>query len=294
MTKNTDSESYRTVRVFDADGTEIGSTYPKRAAGLIKKGRAQYVNDFDIRLTASDVSDNTEDKKMDNNITVSENTAIDNRLYFDPRKWFSIADPTNSSYKSVMTAPDGSLSDAYMLGSWHGEWFEIGSEELTLSKNTEYKFTFWLNGGENDRFDETCQLAVLFDGDYDNRLIYNLNRNYIAPLKRVNGWELYEIPFKTEENELTQLRFMACGAIMTVMTAKDPSEYKDLADTADEFEGRRPQRHNIVFNDGWPINTWYSTNVLKGDPIPNQRVFNGDLDPDDLEDFLNLKPWNRT
>ena len=44
MTKNDNSESKQTVRVFGADGELIGTTYPKRAAGLVKKGRAQYVN----------------------------------------------------------------------------------------------------------------------------------------------------------------------------------------------------------------------------------------------------------
>ena len=46
----------------------IGSTYPKRAAGLAKKGRARYVNDWDIRLNVSDVINFTEETKMDNNI----------------------------------------------------------------------------------------------------------------------------------------------------------------------------------------------------------------------------------
>lgn len=227
---------------------------------------------------------------MDNIIT---DTARENRLFFEPKKWFSITEGTSSkSYKSMMKAPDGVFTQTYMLGNWHNEWFEIGSEELSLEKNTEYKFTFWLNGGENDRFDETCQFAVLFDGDYDNRLIFNLNRSYIAPLKKVNGWELYEIPFTTEENELTQLRFMACGAFMTVMAAKEPSAYDGIPDTVDEFEGKRPQRHNVVFNDGWPMNVWYSTNVLKGDPIPHQAI-NHDIIEDNIDKVLGMMPWNQ-
>ena len=31
----------------------------------------------------------------------------------------------------------------------------------------------------------------------------------------------------------------------------------------DEFESERPQRHNIVFADGWPTNEWYSTRALR-------------------------------
>ena len=49
---------------------------------------------------------------------------------------------------------------------------------------------------------------------------------------------------------------------MTVMAAKDVSEYAHLADKPDLFEGERPQRHNLIFADGFPTNNWYSTEQL--------------------------------
>ena len=263
MTKNGEIKDKRCIRVLDENGNQIGSTYPRRAAGLIKKGRAQFVNDFDIRLLASDVSKITEELKMDNNtnINVQENTK--NRLYFNPRDWALVSDAPG--YRSFMEGPDGELSESFMIGDWGWNWTEIASQMLTLEKHTKYEFVFWLNGGENDQNNETCQFAVLFDGDYDGRLIYNLNRNYIKPLKKVYGWELYCIPFTTGDNETTQLRFMAMRAYMTVMSAGDPEGYADLADCLDEFEDKRPQRHNVVFNDGWPRDAWYSTeNLRKG------------------------------
>jgi len=261
ITKNGETKDKRTIRVLDESGVPIGSTYPKRAAGLIKKGRAQFVNDFDIRLLASDVSEITEELKMDNNtnINVQENTK--NRLYFNPRDWALVSDAPG--YRSFMEGPDGILSEAFMIGDWGWTWTEIASQTLTLEKHTKYEFVFWLNGGENDQSNETCQFAVLFDGDYDGRLIYNLNRSYIKPQKKVNGWELYCIPFTTGDNEETQLRFMAMRAPMTVMSAGDPEGYADLADSPDEFEDKRPQRHNIVFNDGWPADAWYGTDNLR-------------------------------
>jgi hypothetical protein len=108
-----------------------------------------------------------------------------------------------------------------------------------------------------------CRLEILYNNDWENRYTYNLNRNFIKPLKKLNGWELYEIPFITGDNEYTQLRFVAQGAYMTVMAAKEPSAYADIPDTHDEFEGLRPQRHNIVFDDGFPKDTWYSTENLR-------------------------------
>ena len=75
MTKNgtNSANSKQIVSVQSQDGENIGLTYPKRAAGLVKKGRARFVNDNTIRLM--DVSDvtHTEDIKMDNINTLNEN-----------------------------------------------------------------------------------------------------------------------------------------------------------------------------------------------------------------------------
>ena len=163
-----------------------------------------------------------------------------------------------------MQGPDGVISEAYTIGNWGWSWTEIVSKQLTLPKNTLHTFTFWLNGGENDRSDEVCRLEIFFNNDYDGRYTYNLNRSFIKPIKRCNGWELYEIPFRTGDNEYTQLKFIAQRAYMTVLTAQDVSSYKDLPESIDKFANIRPQRHNIIFgDDGWPTNTWYSTRKLE-------------------------------
>lgn len=65
MTKN--------ITVTDENGKVIGSTYPKRALGLIKKGRAHRINADTICLCARD---ETEDNKMANNIY----DVIDNQM----------------------------------------------------------------------------------------------------------------------------------------------------------------------------------------------------------------------
>ncbi|MDE6063575.1 MAG: hypothetical protein K2G20_03175, partial [Lachnospiraceae bacterium] len=168
-------------------------TYPKRAAGLVKKGRAYYVNDFIIRLSMSDAmlpdsKQKSEVMKMDNRIIIeSTNNETENqvlKLYFEPRKWsFNKACEDNVGNRSFMTGPDGVLAEGYMLGDWSYHWTEIVSETLLLPKNTDCSFTFWLNGGENDRNDEVCRFEVVFNNDYEQRFTYNLNRNYIRPVK---------------------------------------------------------------------------------------------------------------
>ncbi len=286
--KNGEAKNKRCIRVLDENDVQIGSTYPRRAAGLIKKGRAQFVNDFDIRLYASDVSYNTEELKMDNNTNINVQENAKNRLYFNPRDWALVSDAPG--YRTFIEGPDGELSESFMIGDWGWNWTEIASNTLTLEKHTKYEFVFWLNGGENDQNNETCQFAVLFDNDYDGRLIYNLNRNYIKPLKKVAGWELYSIPFTTGDNEHTQLRFMAMRAYMTVMSAGDPEGYANLPDAPDEFEDKRPQRHNIVFNDGWPRDAWYSTENLRNDC----KIKNNESQPVIIQNYRPKFPYNLT
>lgn len=277
MTKN-GAQAKQTVRIFSADGQQIGTTYPKRARGLVKKGRAHFVNDCDIRLNVSDVTITEENNMMDNNINTNNSAqaaSVDlekraaqtepvNKLYFEAREWsFNKDCNKNVGNRSFMQGPDGIISEAFMIGDWGWNWTEIVSRTLILPKNTLNTFTFWLNGGENDNNNEVCRFEVIFNNDYEGRYSYNLNRNFIRPIKSVNGWELYEIPFRTGDNEYTQLRFVAQRAYMTVLSAKDVSEYADLPDSIDEFAEYRPQRHNIVFADGWPTNTWYSTQKMK-------------------------------
>lgn len=306
MTKNSDNADKRTVTVLSRDGGQAGFTYPKRAAGLVKKGRARYVNDNTIRLenSVSDVTTFTEDIKMDNNINSlyafnhhiqqgnqanqdkpeqpvqsvpqeqsaqsAQPTQPDtpaqpiNRLNFTAREWSFNSDcKKNVGNRSFMQGPDGIITEAFMIGDWGWNWTEIVTKSLILPKHTLHTFTFWLNGGENDQNDEVCRLEIIFNNDYENRYTYNLNRNFIKPLKKCRGWELYEIPFITADNEYTQLKFVAQRAYMTVLNAKAANEYADLPEILDEFEDERPQRHNIIFADGFPTNTWYSTKNLR-------------------------------
>ena len=215
MTKNgtNSANSKQTVSVQSQGGENIGLTYPKRAEGLVKKGRARFVNDNTIRLM--DVSDvtHTEDIKMDNINTLNENKNEQrvNRLLFNAREWSFNKDcqKSNVGNRSFMQGPDGNLAEAYTIGDWGYNWTEIVTKTLILPKNTTHTLTFWLNGGENDKNDEVCRFVVVYNNDCDNCYTYNLNRNFIKPLKKVNGWELYEIPFITGDNEYTQLRFVA-------------------------------------------------------------------------------------
>lgn len=254
MTKN--------VTVTDESGTKIGTTYPKRARGLVKNGRALYVDDCTIRLSAraepSDIK--SEVKQM-------------NYVFFNPREW-SCSETTRqnifseanaSAERSFASGFDGGLVEILMLGGWNTAKAKILSKIYPLMPDADYCFVFWLNGGENDKSSEICQLRIAFSGHMDDWNVYKLNRNFIKPLLHYQGWELYAITFRTPEADATaavpvmntQFGFLAGYAPMAIQAAKEPDFYKDWKDSPDEFAGQRPQRHNLVFEDGWPSRSMY-------------------------------------
>lgn len=287
MTKN--------VTVTDANGNYIGTTYPKRARGLIKNGRALFVDDCTIRLSA--------DAEPSDIYHTSEVTQM-NTIYFNPRNWsfeqtqynsqnsflFSHTGSMNRgtgytqpvrAERSFINDFDNGLVESLLFGHWDAPAVTAVSSELFLTPDTAYRFVFWLNGGENDKSSEICQLRIIFSGSPEDCYTYNLNRNYIKPLLHRDGWELYSIPFQTPAASsamqgtsepspavAVRLAFVAENAPMAIKPAKEPEAYADWEDAPDAFAGQRPQRHNLVFEDGWPsISQYgggnYSTEVLR-------------------------------
>jgi hypothetical protein len=119
-----------------------------------------------------------------------------------------------------------------------------------------------------------------------------LNRNNIKPLKKYKGWEYYSIPFRTDGLGFIKLRFVADRAPLAILAAEAPDAYEGMKDVPDPFEGKRPQRHNIFFEDGWPNDTWYSTEALKNSnpsvpqPEPEKEKNDSIKELSDRVDFL--------
>lgn len=61
----------KNIIVIDEQGNEYEATYPKRAKGLVKKGRARFVSENKICLACSPASD-TEESNMPNDIINKE------------------------------------------------------------------------------------------------------------------------------------------------------------------------------------------------------------------------------
>lgn len=275
MTKN--------VTITDENGKYIGTTYPKRAKGLVKSGRALFVDDCTIRMSTK--KEPSEYKSEVNQMK---------HIYFNPREWSLEQSQNDNNYfngmqmnfmnrsvtveRSFINEFDNGLVECLMLGGWNEPYVKVISKNFSLTQDTDYSFVFWLNGGENDKNSEICQLQVIFEGNQKDCNTYRLNRNFIKPLLHYHGWELYSVSFHTpfvmtsaNEGEAivisTQFSFVSGNAPMALKPAKELDFYKDWEDVQDEFAELRPQRHNIVFEDGWP-----SLNMYGGDKYSTEAL----------------------
>lgn len=272
----------KNVIVTDEFGNKLALTYPKRAKGLIKKGRAERVSENEIRLICGSRSPymNYKENNMNNfnnfdNITDNNNITVDpvtgevkenatpavkkagKPIFFNAREWaVGKTCPNTVATRSFISNPFGDLAESYTIGDWSWAWSQIETKDMILEKNTDYRFVFWLNGGENDQNNECCVLEIMFDNDYESRYSYKLNRSFIKYEKYYKGWYLYSIPFNTGDACYTKFSFISQRAYATILPAKDVDTYESLPE--DNPIAGVPQRHNIIFGEGYPRNAEWS------------------------------------
>lgn len=177
-------------------------------------------------------------------------------LFFCPERWQpDEMISTNAAAQIQVKDYASRTTEAWQLGDWSGSWTAITSkipiEAGWLESGEEYRFCFWLNGGENSRGDEVCMLEIYGDA-WEDRLCFRLNRDAVKPVTQKNHWLLFAIPFTAPEaaSALT-FRFVAAGAVCTVtgIYGMDMSACENLI--PDEPETGHAMRHNIVFPSGW-------------------------------------------
>ncbi|MDR1687459.1 MAG: hypothetical protein LBS21_02460 [Clostridiales bacterium] len=193
-------------------------------------------------------------------------------LNFNAREWHFNEKCKKIGCRTFITDFTGGMVEAFSIGNWNKDWTEIHSAQLTLKKNTPHVFSFWLNGGENDRYQEVCSFEILFNDDYENRYIFKLNRNYIKYSMYYHGWYLYEIPFMTGNNEYTQLRFSSMDAPCAIIPAREKSYYGNLQE--EEPIPGLPQRHNLVFSEGFPRDSSWSWKVFGANSTTEYQLRN--------------------
>ncbi len=179
-------------------------------------------------------------------------------LFFCPERW----EPdslisTNTASQIQVRGFSGRTVEAWQIGDWSADWTAIVSripiETGWLESDMQYRFCFWLNGGENSRGDEACCLEI-FGDDEEERLCFPLNRNRTKPLLEKNHWLLFAVPFTAPRaTEHLTFRFVQAGAVCTLagIPDMDMSACESLLPDEPDAEPHK-QRHNIVFSQGWP------------------------------------------
>ena len=163
---------------------------------------------------------------------------------------------TNTASQIQVRGFSGKTTEAWQIGDWSPDWTAIVSripiEAGWLESGAQYRFCFWLNGGENSRKDEVCMLEIYGD-EWEERLRFPLNRGKIRPVMQKNHWLLFAIPFTAPQaaSALT-LRFVAAGAVCTITGIHDMDMSRCEALIPDEPDTGHAQRHNIAFPHGWP------------------------------------------
>ncbi|MCR5206493.1 MAG: hypothetical protein K6E47_15810 [Lachnospiraceae bacterium] len=251
----------KNVRIIDKDGNVIGFTYPKRAKGLVKKGRAEPVNENCIMITDTQVPA----------VVDSINTEVHNMskvIGFEARG-FQI-DPTckgnNVANRMFVTDALGNNVEVYEIGSYGSDWTQI-SYEMPVEKNEDFEFLFAMTGDIDANNSPSVQsnfiimpihekpkvlLEDLRNGeeshsaaskaedddpgknDWDNRYQYSLlHRDYRPTMEKVwNGSSIrfYRIPFNTGDADKIRFVFVAFQRPYKIFPVKNFEEYSKLPD----------------------------------------------------------------
>lgn len=220
MTKN--------VKVTDKTGNLIGTTYPKRARGLVKNGRAEYVSDCEIRLLITHAS------AVLNEINDTEDINMSKVINFNAREFkFDSTCTDNVGSRMFITDADSNV-EVFEIGDWNWNWTQIQSIKR-LEKNTDYVFRFEIRGGYNSTRDAISKVFIQFDDDWDNRYVYAIEKSLYKPLfskKNQNGEliRVYEIPFNTGNAETTSIVFVALHAVAMICPSLENEAYANLED----------------------------------------------------------------
>lgn len=215
----------KNVIVTDEFDNRIGLTYPKRAQGLIKHGRAEYVSDDRIRLLkgahAPSANNDTEDFKMSNIIN------------FNAQEFKFDEDCQSAGSRMFISDFNGENVQAFEIGDWDWTWSQIKCGKQ-LEPNTDYVFRFAVQGGVNNTGDGQSHFMIIHDKDYDNRLEYPLERSRFKPVlskKSEDGLlRVYEIPFNSGESGNVRFIFNAHHFVETIMPAYELEAYAELED----------------------------------------------------------------
>ena len=252
--------------VTDVNGKIIGSTYPKRARGLVKNGRAEYAGDHTIRLKNTHVpavNNITEEIKMSKVIDFNAR-----EFRFDETCRSLDGDEVNAGMRAFVTMSFGN-TEVWEIGDWCWTWSQIRCD-LKLEKNTDYVFRFAMEGGVCDTDDAVTIAHITPRDNWEQRYSYLLDHNKFMPVickKDGDGLlRIFELPFNTGDDEEWIIYLVAQHAVarfFAPVSAEITDSLPDITYSDWWNEGREKKRQaQSGFNAVDGINVAYESQEI--------------------------------
>ena len=237
MTKN--------ILVTDANGKVIGATYPKRAKGLIKSGRATEVDEGTIRLVPSDGTGAFSD--FDH--FIKEDTAMANIIDFKARGFKLVPECASNKGTRLVVTEAGENVECFELAEG-GAKTEIAHVQ-ELQKDTDYVFRFTMKSRYLRLDVAECMVQIYFDEEGDgytypmdrdnkNRFKATVCKKYEDGLLRI-----FELPFNSGDATSCTIRITVSNMTAWIYPGKDPQAYAALPDV-DYEQWRQDELHQVT------------------------------------------------
>lgn len=222
----------KNIVVTDVNGRIIGSTYLKRAKGLVKNGRAEYADDHTIRLKFTHAS--TVDIKY------GGITKMSKVINFNARDFkLDTTCDSNVGERVFVTTSFGNI-EVWEIGNWGWNWSQIFCVK-SLEKNTDYVLRFAMMGGYNDIGDAVSQVQLYgvdgyekLEAAWEDRMTFALDKSRFEPViskrDKTELFRVFEIPFNTGEHANWRIVFVAQHAVARFFAPQEFSEYEKLND----------------------------------------------------------------
>lgn len=221
----------KNVIVTDVNGKVIGATYPKRAKGLVKNGRAEFIDDQNsirLKFTHAPAVD-----KITEEINMSKVIDFNAREFnFDDTCRSLDGAEVNTGMRAFVSLSFGN-AEVWEIGDWCWTWSQIECRK-TLEKNTDYVFRFSMEGGVCDTDDAVTVAHICPKGKWEERYSFLLDHNKFLPaVCKLDGdalLRIFELPFNTGEYEEWRIILQAQHAVTRYFAPVNSAVLEGLPD----------------------------------------------------------------
>lgn len=227
----------KNIIVTDVNGNTIGSTFPKRAKGLVKNGRAEYVSDCKIKLLFTHASTVTDD--------ITEDLNMSKVINFNARDYKTDFSCTDNTCERMFLSTSSGITEVWEIGDVSGNNSQIFCEKQ-LDTNTDYILRFAVS----DRYDSNNSAKSLVwiyhtdgyekkEAAWEDRFTFPLNDNLFEPIfckkDKIGIIRIFELPFNTGDFSDWRFVFSSQNTVSRFFTAGSNESYSSMEDAVTDI-----------------------------------------------------------